>query len=334
MKTYVGAFSLWLLIGGLWLIAWPLLQIFQIQNIEFTPTLVLVASFPHFALSYFLFCSQKGLARRHRFTAFVAPSLMLVGLGLVMFNQAVMTILLQVAYFSFFHHLGKQAYGVSVFYSGEKLKANLWWKRSLAFTALSWAIFAWTEQQSRSGTFMAFKSYLQTYEFPVWIPITMAVVASLSTLLTIALWWRAKPGLGLGPATMAWTPLAALITWCIPQLGLAPLGFIPIAHGLQYMPFGWIKLKDENWKTRSALAIFAISIAIGWALFQFMPRKVVETGDLRAEHLVAAFYVFLNVHHYLVDRCLWKREAFKSLRQEAGRADEVVELPVGSRRVA
>jgi hypothetical protein len=109
---------------------------------------------------------------------------------------------------------------------------------------------------------------------------------------------------------MSWTPLCALIVWCQPQLGLTPLGLMPVLHGFQYMPFAWKKMNREGWRVFVSFGVALAALPVGWVLFQGSSAWLFKLSFPRAEALVSAVYIFLNVHHYILDRYMWTRKSF------------------------
>ena len=99
---------------------------------------------------------------------------------------------------------------------------------------------------------------------------------------------------------------------------------IPALHSLQYLYFVWLMRRNEaraaegppTFGTPTGLRLLVLaltSLVLGW-LFFHAPEHVDgwlrfdETGTLGPTPILAAVFVFVNVHHYLMDSVIWRRE--------------------------
>jgi hypothetical protein len=105
---------------------------------------------------------------------------------------------------------------------------------------------------------------------------------------------------------------------------------IPALHSLQYLYFVWL-MKSRQARAEEGppafgqpvsarLGLLAVSaLALGWLLFRgaptFLddvlgphPRRWAALGPLGATPYFAAFFVVVNIHHYLMDYVIWRRD--------------------------
>jgi len=109
------------------------------------------------------------------------------------------------------------------------------------------------------------------------------------------------------------------------------LYMIPALHSLQYLYFVWLLSRNQaraaeqppffGPPARRRLLFLAVSaVTLGWLLFHGAPelldgarrgaqRRAHETvGELGITPYFAAFFVFVNIHHYFMDNVIWRRE--------------------------
>jgi hypothetical protein len=106
---------------------------------------------------------------------------------------------------------------------------------------------------------------------------------------------------------------------------------IPALHSVQYLFFVWLLTRNQAKAAQQApffgpaprqrlLFLVVLSIALGWLMFHGAPdmidgarlaqhrRDHIRLGDLGATPYFAAFFAFVNIHHYFMDAVLWRRE--------------------------
>jgi len=109
------------------------------------------------------------------------------------------------------------------------------------------------------------------------------------------------------------------------------LYMIPALHSLQYLYFVWLLSRNQARAAeqppffgppahRHLLFLAVSALGLGWLLFHAAPelldgarrmaqRRAHETvGDLGITPYFAAFFVFVNLHHYFMDNVIWRRE--------------------------
>ena len=168
---------------------------------------------------------------------------------------------------------------------------------------------------------------------PLWLEQVCALSFASSTLVLalvfVRKWQRERRVPPLAPLTGL---LVSIWSWSVyssadPLL----LYMIPALHSLQYLYFVWLLSKNQARAAEQPpffgpparqrlLLLAASSLVLGWLLFHAGPelldgvrlsahRRSHETlGELGATPYFAAFFVFVNVHHYFMDNVIWRRE--------------------------
>lgn len=105
---------------------------------------------------------------------------------------------------------------------------------------------------------------------------------------------------------------------------------VPALHSIQYLYFVWLMKRNEA-RSQEGPPSFGRPVAVrvgglavgalvlGWLLFHGVPgfldgafvpraRRNVAVGPLGETPFFAAFYVFVNIHHYFMDHVVWRRD--------------------------
>ena len=145
----------------------------------------------------------------------------------------------------------------------------------------------------------------------------------------IAKWRREGRRLPLAPVAGL---LVSVWLWTV-YSGIDPVMryMIPALHSIQYLYFVWLLKRNEAKEgegpptfgvpTRVRLGLLAVSaIGLGWILFGGAPcdraaarapagpRRHAAPDALGPTPWFAAFYVFVNIHHYFMDHVIWRRD--------------------------
>ncbi len=109
--------------------------------------------------------------------------------------------------------------------------------------------------------------------------------------------------------------------WVFGRLNPVVLIFIPALHSLQYLMIVWRFEIDRaaavNKPAMSAkwrLAGFGVTgIVLGYLGFWFVPKLL--NGQVSYDHetfgtfvFLFVFWIFINVHHYVIDNVIWRGE--------------------------
>ncbi|MRG96256.1 hypothetical protein [Polyangium spumosum] len=299
---------------------------------------------PHFAVTYLLFYKDtKARVLGDRFprpqrirylvAGFVAPALLgaLVIVGLVMKSAFVLSLLVRLMFFLVGWHYVKQGFGVFTVLAARRGVRFAPRERLvvLAHCFAGWA-YAWASPADPGRDVEEKGLVYTTLATPLWLE-HLTHVVFLSTLIPLA-WvlvrkWRRDGRLPI------LTPLTALLcsiwSWSI-YSSVDPLVryVIPALHSVQYLYFVWLLKGNEAreregppWFERSArtrLGILAVSaLGLGWFLFHGAPSAFDEAlgprGGVTSEALgptpyFVAIFAFVNIHHYLMDTVIWRRE--------------------------
>jgi hypothetical protein len=133
--------------------------------------------------------------------------------------------------------------------------------------------------------------------------------------------------------SLPWGPLLGFFVtiwlWTI-YSALDPLMMyvIPALHSLQYLYFVWLLRRNEARASEGPphfgkpagqrlLTLALGATALAWLLFRGLPgffddakalAPVTGVSELGPTPFLAAFFVVVNVHHYLMDYVIWRRE--------------------------
>ncbi len=299
---------------------------------------------PHFAVTYLLFYEDvRGralgpsfdLAQRVRYVLaglLVPLALGAWGIGAIVAESAwALGLMVQLMFLLVGWHYVKQGFGVMTVLSARRgVRYSAIERRAILFHCYAGWAYAWASpfdpgrEVGEKGV-----TYTTIAHPPLLEELALAVFACSSVALLVALarkWRREGPLPILTPLTGL---LCAIWTWSIfssvdPLVRYA----VPALHSLQYLYFVGLLRRNRareregpphfepSAKTR--LAVLALgAIALGFLLFDLIPMALDEAlaprggralGDLGPTPWLAALYVFVNVHHYVMDGVIWRRD--------------------------
>lgn len=114
--------------------------------------------------------------------------------------------------------------------------------------------------------------------------------------------------------------------WYLPVLAPPSYAYlIPFFHSLKYLAFVWsfkgnqvaarlqghkLKVQREIW-ARDFIGYAITVVLLGALAFEFVPKFLDSQNYLRSPELgrspfLAAFLLFINIHHYFIDNVIWK----------------------------
>ena len=299
---------------------------------------------PHFAVTYLLFyrrARERAFGRefsaaqraRYWFSGLIVP----LGLGawvtqaLASSSAHSLGLLIQLMFLLVGWHYVKQGFGVlTVLSSRRGVRYSIWERRALlAHCFAGWA-YAWASP-AQPSTESEEKGVLYfSIAHPLWLErVTFALfVASALVLgLTLLRKWRREGPVPLAPLTGF---LVSIWLWSVySSADVLMVYAIPALHSIQYLYFvGLLEKNRANAEARpfgpaplGSVAILALlAIALGWLLFHGAPdlfdamrltahrRARERVGDLGVTPYFAAFFAFVNIHHYFMDNVIWRRE--------------------------
>jgi hypothetical protein len=227
-------------------------------------------------------------------------------------------------------HYVKQGFGVlSVLSARRGVRYSALERRLiLAHCFAGWA-YAWASPRDPGKQVMESGVLYTSLTQPLGLELATQVIFGLSTLPL--LWvliqkWRREghvpplaPLSGLLVTVWLWTVFSSvdpLMVYVIPAL-----------HSIQYLYFVWLLKRNEARASEGppsfgrpvgvALGIAAASaIGLGWLLLRGAPgvldaalvSKRAALEPLGPTPYFAAFFAFVNIHHYFMDAVIWRRE--------------------------
>lgn len=328
-----------LCLGGLTFILFPILLVLPER---FRPELIFLAwavsdliNHPHFAASYQIYYRgfrakafgdvlSPGMRLRYQFAGIWAPAALAAYLisGALLANPQMLGWAANLMFFLVGWHYVKQGYGMlivdSVFqrcFFNETEKTVLRWN-AYACWIVYWLAGNWVIDQRDLWGFGYY-----SLPVPVWVIVCAAVVAGVSTLLSFRIFaLRLSQGQGL-PLTGVMSYVVTIYIWLIGFHQPMTLLVIPALHSLQYLLIvgrfeaNRAKQLGEAGKPgKWPVARFAtLAVVLGLSGFWWVPKLLELTVRYDAEVYGGAvflfmFWVFINIHHYLLDNVMWRRE--------------------------
>jgi hypothetical protein len=297
-----------------------------------------VVNDPHFTVTYLLFY-RRDVARaqpmRWTIAGVVVPIALAAWAIAALATRSAQTLgwMVQLMYLLVGWHYSKQGFGVLTVLSaraGVVLSAR---ERTafLAHAYTGWA-FAWANPAAPAGEFEEKGVVYSAIAHPRWFEIGAGSAFAISTALLVAvLVARARRGDRLIPRAPLAGFLVTIWAWTI-FTSADPLVryVIPGLHSLQYFYFVWLMKRNEAFseegpptfgrpvRVRLAL-LFLSAIGLSVLLFHALPgffdAALAARWQVRGNPIplgetpfIAAFFVFLNVHHYFMDFVVWRRE--------------------------
>jgi len=302
---------------------------------------------PHFSVTYLLFYKdaknrafgsafsplQRG---RYLIAGVVVPLVLGVwaAVGLSTGSGAALGAMLQLMFLLVGWHYVKQGFGVLAVLSARRgvrfssVERGVVLSHCFAAWAYAWATpFDPGRQVEEKGVVFT------TLAHPTWLEPLTSIVFALSTLALLAVLgrkWRVErrfpppiPLVGFLITVWLWTVYSSvdpLMVYVIPAL-----------HSVQYLYFVWLLKRNEARASEGPpnfgrpvpvrLGILAASaLGLGYFLFRGAPELLdgaralgvaadeAATSELGATPYAAAFFAFVNIHHYFMDHVIWRRE--------------------------
>jgi hypothetical protein len=324
--------------GSLLLIAClSLLRLYANIDVAIVGTSIFVAHFinnPHFANSYQLFYAKfrdkltstqysKELRYRYAFAGIVVPIALgtfmascILSDSVLMLSQAANIMVLLVGW-----HYVKQGYGILMVLSAlEKKFFDNNQKRLLLMNAYCcWACF-WlaTNWLVSERNLWGIKHYM--IAVPDSLLVASAGIAAVSSLLTLGMIfrkWRHRSVSGNGVVAY----LTTLYIWLALLTDPLYAFVVPACHSLQYLVVVWryranFEAAQEGARRGSMslrLGTFIVTgVILGYLGFWMLPELL--DGTLSYNNAIFgnsvflfAFWVFINIHHYMMDNVMWRR---------------------------
>ncbi len=323
---------------GFWLMMRKNASLFQVAHVAFA--LAFVINHPHFLSSYVLLYGdfRKRIFKNGRyFWAAVIVPLILLGLlvtAMATANTGLMAHIVTSMFFFVGWHYVKQVFGCVIVTSAQRKMFYTPGERRLmlgnlfAVWGMSW-LHSQVYQPGDPSTAFAFYGIPHyRLNLPVWTQQGTYIVLALSALAVIAMHVRRYMRTGVKPSAPGVAAYLSLYAWYIPAATHPAFGyFIPAFHSLQYMAFVWTlkrnqvgaevrsfkdpKERRKEWLNRFG-GFFANAAVLGALTFEFIPKALDGRGWLSPElgptPFMAAFLLFINIHHYFIDNVIWRSD--------------------------
>jgi hypothetical protein len=296
---------------------------------------------PHFAVTYLLFYRDVrrrafgdafAPAQRLRYllAGFAAPLLLLAWsvLAIAAGSPSMLGQLMEAMFFLVGWHYVKQGFGMlNVVSARHGVRYSASERRVLLAHCFSAWAFAWAHP-SLSAIDVEEKGVVyRALPHPALLEgLAGAVLVASSLALAVTLFrkWRREGRLSLYPLTAF---LVTIWLWTI-FTSVDPLlvYVIPALHSVQYLYFVWLLRRNQasaaevefGPPVRERLLLLAVgALALGALQFHLLPdlldsaRLLIPKHaplDLGATPWFAALFAFVNIHHYLMDAVIWRRE--------------------------
>ena len=300
------AFTFLFLMVGVSYLLLPVVLVTEKTSLNsYLPYLLIAFSFPHFVATYNLWFERVRNWKRE-WWPLIFP-FAYVGVFLLSLKGMIplpIFVIVKLSYFYLIYHFCQQLYGVALWMSGlQKIVISKGVRRLLRVTFLLVGFFSILEMEVRGATEILF--YMSTPIVPmptifVQVIFGLTMACSLLTVLVLFLAFLKLKRLG------AFLPLAALGVawlWFIPPFSHHMVYFLPVAHGLQYYPFIFMKIRSRPVWMQSLVIVS--SFIFGWILFRWLPFTR-GMGILSGTVWTTLVLTLLNNHHFIIDGRIWK----------------------------
>ena len=320
-RSFVNLWFDYLIIGGaLSLVLLPLIVASPGATNQlaagYLPALLLLTSAAHFAASTVRLYTKPGARDELRFLTMVFPLVAIGVLALALVNPERIGSQLQALYLTWSpFHYAAQAYGLAVMYcyrSGCKLadreKAALWWIAMLPFARSFLG-----GSSSGLGWFVPRSAIMAVPLLPAVLHVITLALAVLTFVLPVFFVGRRMLRKEAPVPLITLSLLTANGIWWIVLDYVDAFVWATIFHGMQYLAIAAIfHAKDRmavSSNTRGAgfhaAWFYAVSLALGYALFYCWPYAFVVMGFGMAESMLLVIAI-INIHHFIVDRYIWR----------------------------
>lgn len=297
-------------------------------------------NYPHFMASYVLIYKdyRSELFTNWKFTwaGIIAPALLvsaMVGLSLYAVSQNDISYLGYLPSLMFFlvgHHYVKQVYGCVIVSSAKK---KFYFRKAECLSLWASMYSVWMMSFISSNIYIINTHKFYGIEYKTlgldarWLTVVYAVTfLTASIFLGLMVKRYIKDGKIL--PLSAWTALVAIYLWYIPAFYNAHYYYmIPFFHSLQYLLFSISFYKNKACDHSSGFedpsvaradflkklgGFVALIVVLGFLFWQFIPNQLnsrIKVSPLLGPTIfIFCFQIFLNLHHYLIDNVIWRKD--------------------------
>ena len=300
----------------------------------FVAALAFAANHPHFLSSYILLYSDsRNFLKKPRYIwAGVLVPLVLLSLiiyGMLLRSIEVMSLLVNLMFFTVGWHYVKQVFGCVIVSSVQQKKFyNPLERRALIANLYSvWAL-SWCSSQVGNHTFDFYGMHYMSFNIPAeFIPLSYSGIGiSLAGLI----WLHVQKYIqeGFVPSAIAVVAFVNLYVWYIPVIQHPTFGYaIPLFHSLQYLCLVTLLKKNETLEKcagqneresrlkwlRHFWGFLVAAIVLGALAFEFIPKTLdvyfgQNFNSVTPQIFLVAFLLFINIHHYFIDNVIWRSD--------------------------
>ncbi len=320
------------LVGWFAVAVWLVLRVAEQRNIEVRGLagpfywFALTASAIHFGISYHLaYADARSTVRRRPFALLVAPVLLIVVLatttaialvsGTDSRNGLTSALITSVYLLTMWHYI-KQAYGIArlgAAYAKISLTSNE--VRVLRYGVYPLWLMSVARLLTRGRGFSFARYRIGAELFPPWVFTSTRVIALASAIpLAVVFIQVARRNRGWPPSLML-APYVAAFLWLGIPVGYASLGLLlGVFHAMQYLTcahraeIAIARTQHSEVNLTRWLEVFAGAACGGLILTTWGPQVLNRAflGGGRPLVFSATLFVFLNLHHYMVDAVIWR----------------------------
>jgi hypothetical protein len=302
---------------------------------------------PHFSVTYLLFyrnAKERAFGvtfvpwQRARYVAagFAAPLALVAWTSLAIGSGSARALgyLIELMFFLVGWHYVKQGFGVlSVLSARRGVRYGAGERRVLLAHCLTGWAFAWANPAAPSREVEEKGVVYTALAHPRVLELVTGAAFALSALaLVLMLGAKMRREGRLPPLAPLVGFLVSIWLWTIfSSVDPLMLYVIPALHSVQYLYFVWLLRRNEAREaeaaptfgrpTKERLLVLAVSaIALGLLQFHLGPavldgarllvphRSRLALADLGATPWFAGLFAVVNIHHYLMDNVIWRRE--------------------------
>ena len=302
---------------------------------------------PHFSVTYLLFYRnarqrlfgtelEPRQRLRYLFAGLIAPVALVAWTVFAVSHGSARALgaLIELMFALVGWHYVKQGFGVLLVLSARRgARYQPRERQALLFHALAGAAFAWANPAAPSREVEEKGVVYRALAHPRALELATGALFALSVLVLLAVLVQKKRCERRPPPLAPLTGyLVAIWLWSVfSSLDPLMLYVVPALHSLQYLYFVWLLRRNEAREAEAAphfgrptqerLLLLALSaLALGLVQFHFAPslldwarwlvphRSPVALADLGPTPWFAGLFAFVNIHHYLMDTVIWRRE--------------------------
>lgn len=317
-----------------WMLSDKSSPVLTISQLAFS--LAFVMNHPHFLSSYMLMYGdfKKSLFKKPRyfFAGVIAPAVLggLLITAMIQQNGALMGHIINGMFFLVGWHYVKQVFGCVIVTSAQRKIYYKSFERRILLANLFCAWFmSWLKSHVGPASFNFYGITHYSLNLPAWTLQTDYYLVAI-TGMAVA-WMHVQKYIreGVKPSPPGVMAFAALYVWYLPVMAHPGFSYlIPFFHSMQYLAFVWKMKKNQvaydirkfegsQWRSewvKEFGGFMAGAVILGAVFFEFLPKNLDSYGwipssaGLGSAPFLAAFLLFINIHHYFIDNAIWKSD--------------------------